>query len=269
MVRVPIVALMWAMLFPHALAPALADPALLARTGTIRVMAFGDSITAGVGAHGSNARDGGYRGALGALLEREGYRVVFVGSRSDYAAGIVNRAHEGWPGYVVRSFPADPGPGQLVGAIAHNALQRNAPDVVLVMAGTNDLLRLQRHAAGYTLPNIVASMKLLIDQLISERPNAEVVVAPVVASPAIDASVLRDFASGLQGLVDAYAARGARVVFAPGMASAVPRDAEHFPDGIHPTGNDGYVSIANVWFSAIEQLMQPTQSNVAADGATR
>jgi hypothetical protein len=147
------------------------------------------------------------------------------------------------------------------------------------MAGTNDLIRLQRHAPGYTLPSIVASMGLLIGEIVAQKPNAIVVVAPVVASPRIDTCTLRDFAGddpcansptgGLRELVDTFAARGARVVYAPAMANAVPRDRDHFPDGIHPTGAAGYVSVASVWLSAIAGLTQEPERNVASDEAPR
>jgi hypothetical protein len=40
------------------------------------------------------------------------------------------------------------------------------------------------------------------------------------------------------------------------MVTAVPRDAKHFPDGIHPSGDQGYAEIANVWLTAIERLTQ-------------
>ena len=261
------------------MSPGDAAPVLLAKAGPIRIMALGDSITAGVGADGARADDGGYRGALGALLERDGYRAVFVGSRNDYSAAIVNRAHEGWPGYVLRSFPSDPGPGQLFGSLVRNALRRNNPDVVLLMAGTNDLLRLERHAPGYTLSNIVESMNLVIDEILHEKPNVFIIIAPVVRSPRVDACTLRNFegddpcegASGpnIRALVDSYAQRGYHVAFAPGMENAVPRDHEHFPDGIHPCGPGGYAAIANVWFSAIQRLTQPQQSDVAADETVR
>ncbi len=253
---------------------------VLAKAGPIRIMALGDSITAGVGTNGARANDGGYRGALGALLDRDGFRAVFVGSRNDYSASIVNRAHEGWPGYVLRSFPADPGPGQLYGGLVRNALRRDNPDVVLLMAGTNDLLRLEKHVPGYTLANIVESMNLVIDEIITEKPNAYVIIAPVVQSPKIDACTLRAFEGdnpcagapdgpSVRSLVDGYAQRGFRIIYAPGMQGAVPRDHDHFPDGIHPCGAGGYAAIANVWFTAIQRLTQPVASDVAADETVR
>lgn len=272
--------LVGAALFAFALASAgTAAPVLLARSTPIRIMALGDSITAGVGADGAHVEDGGYRGALGALLERHGYRAVFVGSRNDYSSHILNRAHEGWPGYVLRSFASDPGPGQLYGPVIRNALRRDDPDVVLLMAGTNDLLRMARHKAGYTLPNILQSMDLVLDEILTEKPNAYVIVAPVVDSPKLDACALQRFAGGetcdglaaesVRSLVDAYAQRGFNISYAPGMAGAVPRDRDHFPDGIHPCGAGGYVAIANVWFDAIERLMQAPASDVAADETVR
>ena len=155
-VRMVAVLLWTGLLLPFTLAAtpaaAPAPPEVLAKADTIRVMALGDSITAGVGAHGSRVKDGGYRGALASLLQREGYHVNFVGSRTDYSDAIDERAHEGWPGYVLRSFPSDPGPGQLYGALVKSAIAKDDPDVILLMAGTNDLLRLEKHNAGYTLP---------------------------------------------------------------------------------------------------------------------
>jgi lysophospholipase L1-like esterase len=272
--------LLWAAgLFAFPFAPLSGSPALIAKAAPLRVMALGDSITAGVGAFGSAAADGGYRGPLGRSLRSSGYQATFVGTRSDYSGAIADRAHEGWPGYVVRSFPSDPGPGQLYGALVRKAMQENDPDLVLLMAGTNDLLRDEAQAAGYTLPNILHSMDLLLGQIVNAKPNVFVIVAPVVASPKVGVCAQRDFAgiagpakcgpadAGLKELVDAYARHGYRVSFAPAMATAVPRDTTHFPDGIHPCGAGGYAAIADVWLHAIEAITEPTKATVAREHA--
>ncbi len=244
------------------------SPALIARDAPVRVMAFGDSITAGVGAFGKGADDGGYRGPLARALQRHGYHVRFVGSRSDFSDAISERAHEGWPGYVLRSFPSDPGPGQLFGPLARKAMQENDPDVVLLMAGTNDLLRWEDRAAGYTLENILDSMAMLIEQIVKAKPGVFVIVAPVVESPKVGVCALRYFAglaqqagcgtanAGLKALVEDFDQRGYRVSFAGAMATAVPRDDAHFPDGIHPCGAGGYAAIADVWLHSIEAITQ-------------
>ena len=230
-------------------------------------MALGDSITAGVGPYGTRIDDGGYRGALAKLLMKNGYRVKFVGSRSDYSAAIDDRAHEGWPGYVLRSFPSDPGPGQLYGALVRKAIHRYNPDLILLMAGTNDLLRLQKRDGGYTLANIAHSMDLLLGEIFKQKPSVRVIVAPVVSSPLVDVCTLAHFdgnddacgpadTENLATLVRDYSSRGFQISLARAMAGAVPRDRDHFPDGIHPTGDGGYAAVASAWYQAISALTQ-------------
>jgi lysophospholipase L1-like esterase len=188
---------------------------------------------------------------------------------------IDDRAHEGWPGYVLRSFPSDPGPGQLYGQIVRTAMRRNDPDLILLMAGTNDLLRLEKRAEGYTLANIGRSMDLLLDEIFSEKPNVRVIVAPVVSSPLVDACTLAQFdgddgpcgpadGTSLAALVREYAGRGYQVTLARAMAGAVPRDHLHFPDGIHPCGHGGYAAIADAWYAAISEVTEPPRDAALA-----
>jgi lysophospholipase L1-like esterase len=245
-----------------------ADPAQIARTEPVRIMALGDSITAGVNAFGAPSTDGGYRGPLERALAAHGYHAVFVGSRSDYSTALSDRAHEGWPGYVVRSFASDPGPGQLYGNLTKAAMRAADPDVVLVMAGTNDLLRHEKADGGYTLSSIVQSVHLLLDQIVAAKPSVFVILAPVVDSPHVNACAVHEFAgvglpddcaaldANLATLVSDFDRRGFRVSYARNMTSAVPRDAAHFPDGIHPSGAGGYADVANVWLHAIEAITQ-------------
>jgi lysophospholipase L1-like esterase len=235
----------------------------LARAVPVRIMALGDSITAGVGERGIDTGSGGYRAELVRLLDARGYRVTMVGGRSDYSSRIASRHHEGWPGYVIRSFPSDPAP-QLYGRITREALAGGRPDVVLLMAGTNDLLRKARHSEGYTVPNILESMNALLAQIFYLEPHVDVVIGGVIDSPRV---LMCDVASfdgssecgpadgpSLRTLVAAYAARGFNIELADGMADAVPRDKSHFPDGIHPTGPSGYDDIAHVWMQALENV---------------
>lgn len=231
-----------------------ANVQLISKAEPLRVLTLGDSITAGVMAGGGAAQDGGYRGALGELLAQNGYHVIFVGTRSDYSANIENRAHDGWPGYVLRSFPADPGPGQLYGDLTARALQETHPDVVLLMAGTNDLLRLERRVPGYTLGNILKSMDMLLGEIFKLDPRVRVIVAPVVSSPRVSADTIAAFDGNLAPIVAGYAKHGYRITLATDMQKAVPRDAAHFPDGIHPSADGGYTHIARAWLLAIEQV---------------
>jgi lysophospholipase L1-like esterase len=252
---------------------------MIARDKVMRVMALGDSITAGVGAFGSRIDDGGYRGALAKLLAKNGYKVTFVGSRSDYSGSIDEPAHEGWPGYVLRSFPSDPGPGQLYGALVRKAIQRYNPDLILLMAGTNDLLRLEKRDGGYTLANIAHSMDLLLGEIFRQKPNVRIIVAPVVASPLLDVCTLAHFAGeqfegedscgpaageNLATIVSGYSSRGFQISLARAMSGAVPRDRDHFPDGIHPCGAGGYAAIASAWYQAISAVTQASSDAALA-----
>ena len=240
-----------------------AQPDWLARAIPLRVMPLGDSITAGVGEHGIDTGSGGYRAELVRLLAAGGYRVTMVGDRSDYSARIASRHHEGWPGYVIRSFPSDPAP-QLYGRVTREALSTEHPDVILLMAGTNDLLRKARHSAGYTVPNIVESMDALLAQIFYLEPHVDLVVGGVIDSPRVLQCDVAGFdgtagcgandGPNLRTLVAAYAARGFHIELAEGMGNAVPRDRYHFPDGIHPTGPGGYDDIAHVWMQALEKV---------------
>lgn len=230
----------------------------------IRILALGDSITAGVSAGGGASTEGGYRGTLGTMLSHNGINAQFVGTRHDYSTAITNREHDGWPGYVLRSFPADPGPGQLYGALTRNAMTREKPDVILLMAGTNDLIRLTRNVPGYTMPDVLESMNLLLGEIFGIDPQVRVIVAPVVASPIISTADLTSFNSGLAPIVASYAIRGAHITLAAGMADAVPRDSIHFPDTIHPSGGDGYGDVARVWLTALEQVSGQQPVPVAA-----
>lgn len=252
-----------------------AGTAWIAKTDTIRIMALGDSITAGVGAHGADVGGGGYRGELENLLDAAGYRYEMIGSRSDYSDRVHAPAHEGWPGYVVRSLPSDPG-HELLGPVTANAVDAYDPDVILLMAGTNDLLRLERHAAGYTVEGIVGGMDALLGQIFFDKPRVHVILAGVVASPDISECTVERFdgavtpecpsdgGASLATLVRKYRGLGFDIVLAPRMDAAVPRDRDHFPDGIHPSGDGGYAAVARVWMSAIAAQTQPPASgNVA------
>lgn len=236
-------------------------------------MTFGDSITAGVGPDGRDTGSGGYRAELVRLLARDGYHFEMVGERSDYSGMLEQRRHEGWPGYVVRSMPSDPAP-QLFGRLTRDAVTAADPDVILLMAGTNDLLRMMRHSDGYTLENIVFGMNELLAEIFTLKPNVTVIVAGVVASPRIAAADVARF-DGAAGAVDAsgpsvrdlvamYAHHGFRIAYAEEMAGTVPRDTAHFPDGIHPCGSGGYALVARAWMDALEGVTARTTGAVAA-----
>ena len=226
---------------------ASAAPAVPAAPMTI--MELGDSITAGVGPKGVDDGRAGYRLPLARLLEAGGYDFKMVGSRSDYSGTLEVGSHEGWPGYVLRSLPSDPAP-QLLGDVTRRAVATYHPSVILLMAGTNDLLRLARHSKDYTRANISRSLDMELAQIFGLEPTARVIVAGVVDSPRVPHAAVVAYARDVATLVARYRAHGYRIEQADGMSSAVPRDASWFPDGIHPA-TLGYDAMAAVWFKAL------------------
>ena len=111
---------------------------VLASSPALRIMPFGDSITewdCRLDAY-TDASDmpvspgtpnafvvapGGYRGYLASMLAADGTAFDYVGSR--YLCGN----HEGWGGRTI----------EFLSSVAHEALERHRPDLVLFMGGTN------------------------------------------------------------------------------------------------------------------------------------
>jgi lysophospholipase L1-like esterase len=231
----------------------------------VRIMELGDSITAGIAAGGFPDPQSGYRSKLIDLLEQHSYDFTMVGSRTDFSGTLAYPQHEGWPGYVLRSFPSAPA-GQLYGPVIHDAIVGYHPDIVLLMAGTNDLLRYRLGDPGYTLPNILQSLDLVLDEIFTLDPRVTVVVAGVVDSPKVPECAVLEFDDGespcgdspvsVASLVKFYQSRGFDIVMADGMDRAVPRSSAYFPDGIHPSGRDGYDRVAGVWYQALLELLR-------------
>jgi lysophospholipase L1-like esterase len=235
----------------------------------VRIMELGDSITAGIMAGGGPDPHAGYRSSLAQLLASHRYHFAMVGSRTDYSGQLAYPQHEGWPGYVLRSYPSRPA-GQLYGPIIHDAIVSYHPDIILLMAGTNDLLRYEDDDAGYTLPNVKHSMDLVLNQIFTLDPHATVIVAGVVNSPKVDEHAVFSFDNdprdGIIALVSKYRSFGRSIYLAAGMDRAVPRSSVYFPDGIHPSGGDGYDRIAAVWYRALQLVLTPESGAVASSG---
>jgi len=254
---------------PTVTAPA-ATPTPVASVMPVRpisIMELGDSITAGVGARGVDNGRAGYRLPLTRLLQAGGYTFRMVGDRSDFAGALDIGEHEGWPGYVLRSFPSDPAP-QLLGDVTWRAVGTYRPSIILLMAGTNDLLRHARHSAGYTQANIARSLDMEIAEIFGLDPSARVVVAGVIDSPRVPHAAIAAFANDARTIVGRYRSRGYRIELADGMDAAVPRTSQFFPDGIHPA-TQGYDMMAAVWFKAVgAALAQWPAANEKATSAT-
>src|SRR5215469_15210183 len=186
--------------------PVTAAIAATVQPHPISIMELGDSITAGVGPNGVDNGRAGYRLPLTRLLQAGGYEFKMVGARSDYSGTLDVGDHEGWPGYVLRSFPSDPAP-QLLGDVTRRAVGTYRPSIILLMAGTNDLLRHARHSPGYTRANIAQSLDLEIAEIFGLDPSARVIVAGVIDSPRVPHAAIAAFANNAKTIVSRYRSR--------------------------------------------------------------
>ena len=138
------------------------------RDAGVKIMPLGDSITAG-----SPWDLGGYRWPLENLLLDAGYSFDYVGSlRIASPAAMPRPWHEGHGGYQIESVD---GGQQLEGPVVDSALRTYQPDVILLLAGSNNLnfpdtLDPVRTSAMYD--------RLLV-QIFGLAPGVAVVASPV------------------------------------------------------------------------------------------
>ena len=92
----------------------------------LRIMPFGDSHT--VGYHGSEAQRGSYRRYLEDQLHNLGFEFDFVGSLASGYDGLQDIDHQGTNSFTIENLVEQFGP----------AIANHRPDVMLVLAGTND-----------------------------------------------------------------------------------------------------------------------------------
>jgi hypothetical protein len=221
-----------------------------------RIRPFGDSITAGYG-WGTGcprpwppppalppqdcppaADGGGYRSFLVGSPPNKS-PLLMVGHRHDNSPSwmwqLGQQNHDGYSGYTIP---------QMV-PIAGLSL---AADIILVHAGTNDIL-----FGGATGASAAASLKTLLVTLLTNELQAKVLVAQIV--PAFGTyrdkdPIIQDYNSRIPGVVAKFASwqRILRVVdLYSGMQSM------DYSDTVHPN-YQGYKKMANGWRNAINTL---------------
>jgi lysophospholipase L1-like esterase len=209
------------------------------------VLPLGDSITQGYLPSGEN---GGYRVELFNQAVMAGKNVTFVGTLTNGPTTVAGRTfprrHEGHGGYTI----AGGGQGALAGTITDTAISMYHPNIVLLMIGTNDI---NGNINTSTAPTRLGQ---LIDEIITDAPNALVVVASVIPIRD-DGSNQRipNYNAAIPGLVNTRAAMGKHVVFVDNYAAFI-KDTSYktslMVDGLHP--NDaGYAVLGRSFYGAI------------------
>lgn len=189
----------------------------------LRILPLGDSITWGYGSSHGN----GWRADLRSRLT--GSQVTYVGSQT--SGDMANGQNEGHPGAVISQ-------------IADYATQSTSrrPNVVLLMAGTNDM---NNPTDPSTAPSRLDS---LITQIIAACPDAAVIVAKLTpnSNPSANARTLT-FNDALPAIIQRHQDAGHHVLVADIYSALSLAD---LGDGLHPS-DGGYTKMAAAWHSAI------------------
>ncbi|MBU2668212.1 VCBS repeat-containing protein [Actinoplanes bogorensis] len=212
-------------------------PALVARlrravvetNASVRLMPLGDSITAGQESSDNN----GYRDELYDAIDALG-TVDFVGSARN--GTMADPDHEGHPGWRIDQ----------IDTLADCTVEQYQPNVVTLMAGTNDINQ------NYDLAAAPQRLKNLINQVLADSPKAAVIVAKLLPTGK----------AGLQPRIDVYnpaiyrvvadlKAEGKHVVWADTSDITV---SEGLQNDSHP--NDaGYAKLGAAFYRGFQEVI--------------
>jgi lysophospholipase L1-like esterase len=193
----------------------------------LRLEPLGDSIT-----YGSRSSTGnGYRGPLWNELTAEGYPLDFVGPVLE--GTMADSSNEGHPGWQINALQG----------IVGGSLATYQPNVVTLMAGTNDLIQ------NDDVADAPARLSALIDQITAGDPGVTVLVANLIVST--NANVVADraaFNAALPGIIQSKQAAGEHVALVDMSALTT---ADLVSDGIHPD-DTGYQLMADAWNKGVQ-----------------
>jgi lysophospholipase L1-like esterase len=219
-------------------------------TGTCLIMPLGDSITAGY----NSTTGGGYRLELLSRIWAAGHDATFVGDNSSGPATLDGKAfpkaNEGFSGYTIDDAPNLNPPRTGISPLVPAALAKYSPHVVLLMIGTNDV------GTNNDLANLPARLANLVDVILSNQPNALLIVAQIL--PLGDPSDTKDngraqtYNAAIADLVTARAAAGKHIALVD-MYSAMTANqsyATQWMNGLHPN-DDGYVVVGDTWYAGL------------------
>jgi lysophospholipase L1-like esterase len=206
----------------------------------VRIMPMGDSHTYGVMGY-TNKESGGYRIKLADKLADAGIKFDFVGSQHNGPSTFDND-HEGYGGWQADQLAAR----------APAALATYKPDVVLLMAGSND--------ARYDhVATMESDMVKLVDTIAHNAPNAMILVATTPPSRpdnvvSMSQAKLDAFNAWLPGMVADKAAHGMHIKLVSNANISVNDINTTDVDwGVHLTST-GYEKLATNWFNALKGI---------------
>lgn len=198
-----------------------------------KILCLGDSITAGN--YPIEPTPGGYRIQLENNFNDDDLSIDFIGSQTNEETDLADPEHEGHPGWTIN---------QLTALIEKGLLTEYQPDVVLLMAGTNDILRSDQTS------EVIADLNQLIDRLQAELPDTEIFVSSLVPlDPELESKQEAKIVEEVNALLPELAQQqGEQVTYVNAGGSIDLSDL--IDDGIHPDAT-GYQTIGNAWYDTL------------------
>jgi lysophospholipase L1-like esterase len=160
--------------------------------------------------------------------------VTYIGSQN--SGTMINNNNEGHSGAIISE----------IATYSENSLPLQ-PNVVLVLAGTNDVNR------PFEPSGAPARLESLIDKILIACPDAAILVAqiPPISDPAKNKAA-QDFNAAIPGIVADRTSSGAKVLTVD-MSSAL--TTSNLVDGLHPD-DIGYSLMAKAWYAGIQQAAE-------------
>lgn len=205
--------------------------ASVARAEPVRLMAVGDSITAGADFFSN------YRYPLWEKLFAAGYVVEFVGTQTS-ATRVGPLAHEGYGGknteFLAATVPAN--------------FRAHPADIVLLHSGHNHF------AEEQPVPGIVAATERLVAAFREVNPRVTVLLAQVIPAGKLPKySYITELNTALAALAHRLDRADARVVLVD-QASGFDWKTDTVADKVHPNVR-GTEKMAEKWFQALRQVL--------------
>lgn len=205
---------------------------LFAIAETPKILTLGDSITSGE--YPLEPTPGAYRLQLNKNFVADDLSVDFIGSQINQGSKLKDAEHEGHPGWTI---------DQLTGLVENGLLANYQPDIVLLMAGTNNILRSDNAL------DVIADLNRLIDLLQNELIEVPILVSSLVP---IDPTFRGERRANLVKEVNARLPQLARqregVTYV--NAGELLNLDDLIADGIHPDAA-GYKKIGNAWYDTL------------------
>lgn len=237
-------------------------------TDGIKISTIGDSITEGY----ATGYNGGYAPHLQTMLEKSGYTVSYMGKH-------------GHSRYAIKNMPdgTDYSSGEnrsgILGQIDNDMSNESDVDIVLLMAGTNDII------SNYP-NNIDGRLQELIEKIHSKAPNAAIFVSSIpkfrfvnsnnsttesytwfgyysekntmtasAFEDYINNTAIKNYNTKIKNLVNTLSSD--LDIHYVDVYSVLNKDTEIVADGCHPNDN-GDKTIAGVWKEAINSYYTQT-----------